>query len=553
MTQIALETPARVLRSGLTKNSLIGAALLSCAVWAGPLGATAQPLVQTATGRVSGVEADGIVSFKGIPFAAPPVGPLRWRRPQPAASWSGVMAATEIGAPCAQGPAPGPPMDISKASEDCLTLNVWAPPHKAGEKLPVLVEIPGGGFFSGSSAFPNLDGAAMARRGMVVVSFNYRLGVFGFLAHPALSKEDPSDTSGAYGLLDQIAALKWVQANIAHFGGDPKKVTINGNSAGGSSVLYLMASPLAKGLFRSAISESAAYIWQPQQHLRDEAYGRRSAEAEGLSLGADIEALRRLSTSELMARAKLRADLMFSDQGIDFWPVVDGRVLPDEPMKLFETGRVARVPLLIGTTADDGSVFTFGSPIKTVEAWRTFARRRYPADADTLLSLYPAATDAEVLAASKRYVTDWIFTASARSAARAMSLHHQPVWRYEFTRATWKVFGLPPFAGSFHSSEITYALDNFANSPMKTTRYDATDEALRVAMSGAWVQFIKTGDPNAPGLASWPKYGPKARQVMDFGDKVFARAESNSAKLDAYDAVLARLRADRRRALLDWQ
>ena len=155
--------------------------------------------------------------------------------------------------------------------------------------------------------------------------------------------------------------------------------------------------------------------------------------------------------------------------------------------------------------------------------------------------------------AAVRYVTDWLLVASARSAARAMSVHHQPVWRYEFTRATWKVFGLPPIAGSFHSSEMVYALDNFANSPMKTSRYDATDQALRVAMSGAWVRFIKTGDPNGPDLVAWPIYDPKARQVMEFGDKVFTRVEANAAKLDAYDAVLAKLKADKHRPLLDWQ
>jgi para-nitrobenzyl esterase len=347
------------------------------------------------------------------------VGSLRWRPPQPAAPWRGVLAATSLGPPCAQGPSPGPPIDISKASEDCLQLNVWSPPHKAGERFPVLVQIPGGGFFGGTSAFPQMDGTAIARRGVIVVSFNYRLGVFGFMAHPALSKEDPSGTSGAYGLLDQIAALKWVQANIANFGGDPKKVTITGDSAGGVSVLYMMASPLAKGLFRGVICESPGLVWYPQQHLRDQAYGRRSAEAQGLSLGADIEALRRLSAAELLARAQVRNDPMFSDRGGLYWPIVDGRVLPDEAMTLFDAGKVAQVPLLIGTTADDGSVFTLGMPITTVEGWRAFAQRRYPAVADTLLSLYPATKDAEVQPAAIRYLTDWAFAATVRSAARA--------------------------------------------------------------------------------------------------------------------------------------
>ncbi|HEY2357113.1 MAG TPA: carboxylesterase family protein [Phenylobacterium sp.] len=526
--------------------------VLAC-VAAAPPAQAGSPIVVTRSGDVSGLDVDGVATFKGIPFAAPPIGPLRWRPPQPAAGWTGVLKAEAFGSPCMQGPAPGPPTDLTHVSEDCLTVNVWSPPHKAGERLAVLVEIPGGGFFSGASAVPSNDGAGMARRGVVVVSFNYRLGVFGFMAHPALSKEDPSGTSGAYGLLDQIAALKWVRANIASFGGDPKKVTIMGCSAGGSSVLYLMASPLAKGLFRSGISESPGYVWHPQQHLREAAYGRQSAEAEGLSLGADIEVLRRLSAQEMLARAQVRTDPMFSDHGAGFWPIVDGHVLPDEPMTLFDAGKVAQVPLLVGTTADDGSVFSFGMPITTVEDWRTFAQRRYPAVSETLLSLYPATRDPEVQPAAIRYVTDWLLVASARSAARAMSVHHQPVWRYEFTRATWKVFGLPPIAGSFHSSEMAYALDNFANSGMKTSRFDATDQALRVAMSGAWVQFVKTGDPNGPGLAPWPKYDPKARQVIEFGDKVFAREEANTAKLDAYDAALDRLKADKHRPLLDWQ
>ena len=501
------------------------------------------PIVATRSGEVSGLDVDGVATFKGIPFAAPPVGPLRWRPPQPAARWKGVRKAEAFGSPCMQGPGPGPPIDLTHVSEDCLTLNVWSPPHKPGERLPVMVIIPGGGFVLGASSYPGWDAAAISRRGIVVASFDYRLGVFGFLAHPALSKEDPSGTSGAYGLLDQIAALKWVKANIAAFGGDPAKVTIMGSSAGGSSVLYLMASPLAKGLFRAGISESAANIWNPPlQHLREPAFGKISAEAEGLAVGADISALRALPATALLARAPAGFPIMADDRHIDFWPIVDGHVLPDDPARLFAAGKIARVPLLIGSNADEGTVFTLDYPIRTAAAWRDYVTRSYPVGADTILAQYPAATDDQVHGAATRWITDWTFAGNARAVARAMSARKQSAYLYEFTRVNPKIMPLPG-AGSFHSMETAYVFGNLRGLRGRPNPYDATDRALSEAMTAAWVRFVQTGDPNGAGLPAWPPYEPAGSLRMDFGDRPVVRGERNAAALDAFDKALARMNA----------
>jgi len=428
-------------------------------------------------------------------------------------------------------------------SEDCLTLNVWVPPHKQADRLPVMVHIHGGGFFAGASGQAEpVNQAALAAQGVIVCSMNYRLGIFGFLSHPDLSKESVSGASGNYGLMDQIAALQWIKANIAAFGGDPQRVTIFGSSAGGSSVLYLMTSPLAKGLFRRAIAESAANVFSPLQYRDRAAFGYESAEAQGRRIAPDIASLRARTSDELLAKTRSLM-VVFEPTSLEFWPTVDGHVIPGHPADLFEHGRVADVPLIIGNTTNEGTLFAFRHPVKTTTAWREFARRAYPVGGDDLLVQYPAASDAEVFTTLSRYITDWIFAGTTRGVARSMTRHGRRVWRYEFTRvnpAAWP-FPRPPL-GAFHSSELPYVFGELQWSGPRPNPYDPTDRALAKAMSAAWVRFASTGDPNGGELPSWPRHRATHDRRMAFGDTIAFAVDPNAAALDAYNRVFAKMR-----------
>ena len=308
--------------------------------------------VKTESGLVSGAGIE-VRAFKGIPYAAAPTGELRWRPPQPPPRWDGIRKAEEFGAPCQQ---PSLGMKLPRLSEDCLTLNIWTPAKKAAEKLPVIVSIHGGGFLAGWSGLPAYDGEPFARRGLVFVSMNYRLGALGFLAHPGLSRESPRNSSGNYGLQDQIAALRWIRRNIAAFGGDPARVTIFGESAGGTSVCLLLVSPLAKGLFQRAVTQSPASMYQPIAHRTETWYGKPPAERMGEQLAADIAAMRALGADEVIKKSPA-PDLTLPN-GSAFQPIVDGWVIPDDPAALFESGRAHRVALIAGTNSDEGVAFT---------------------------------------------------------------------------------------------------------------------------------------------------------------------------------------------------
>jgi para-nitrobenzyl esterase len=411
--------------------------------------------------------------------------------------------------------------------------------------MPVLFVIPGGGFFSGGGADPRTDGRELAKRGVVVVTFNYRLGIFGFFSHPLLSKESPSHTSGNYGLMDQIAALKWVRDNIAAFGGAASNVTIQGSSAGGSSVLYLMVSPPAQGLFSRGISTSAALVYSPIAHVRERRYGLESAEARGARLGDDIAGLRALSADDLLARSKTETDIMYAD-GDPYWPVVDGVVLPDEPSTLFDVGRFARTPLIIGTMNDEATLFASILPIKTSAAWREHVTKRSPGVESAVAATYAAPADSDVYPAAMRWVNDWWFHGTARSVARAVSARGVPVFLYGFSR-------VPPGqplragAGAFHSAETEYIFGN--PSPWgKGAPLEEVDRALARAMSGAWLQFARTGNPNATDLPSWPRYERSSDQHLDFGSEIRSGSGLHAQSLDVFDRTLAEMRAADRRA-----
>jgi para-nitrobenzyl esterase len=482
--------------------------------------------IQTESGRISGTGTE-VTAFKGIPYAAAPIGALRWKPPQAPPSWDGVRQSTEYGPVC-----PQPPvlerlygLKLTNVSEDCLTLNVWTAAGKASEKLPVMVWIHGGGFIAGTGTGRLTDGAALARRGVVVVTINYRLGPFGFLASAALSQESAHGVSGNYGLLDQIAALKWVRRNIASFGGDPANVTIFGESAGASSVCWLMVSPLTEGLFQRAISESGV-VYLPVPRLR-------AAEKMAERFGGDLAAMRARSTAEIMAAADFKSDLFFGS-GTSYGPVVDGWVIPDAPAKLFDSGKQHHLPFLAGTNADEGTIFTMNLPIKTVAQYRDYAHTRYAA-ADMFLKLYPAASDDEVRPAMSRALADSMFLTTARALAGAASKVNPQTYLYHFTRVS--ATGKARHLGSFHAAEIPYVFGNVTVSP---GAYEEKDKALSEMMSAAWTRFAATGDPNGAGLPKWPAY-KTTDPYMEFGDAVEVKSGLHASELDFFTSVFERL------------
>jgi para-nitrobenzyl esterase len=503
--------------------------LLPGLVLATPPRTSADP-VQTAAGRVAGtINADGDVRvFKGIPFAAPPVGALRWKAPQPVKPWTGVRNCTEFGpSPMQNDPAPFSMWTeeylIPKApiGEDCLYLNVWTGARSAAEKRPVLVWIYGGGFVSGGSAVPIYDGEAMAKKGIVFVSINYRVGVFGFFAHPELSRESGHGASGNYGLMDQVAALQWVRQNIAAFGGDPRNVTIAGQSAGAMSVNCLVASPLAKGLFTKAIAHSGASFGRNSLTLQEaEAEGERVAQSIGAASLAD---LRKIPAKELLEKAKHTRR-----------PIVDGYVLPESVPAIFAARRQNHVALLTGWNEDEG---LSNDPVKSADAFRQWAAEQYGAKAQTFLQLYPAATDAEAAVSQNKLSRDVVFGAQNYAWANAQSeAGRANVYVYRFTR---KVPATGEYVkyGAFHTGEVPYAYDNlkFVNRP-----WEAVDYALAETMSAYWANFAKSGTPDGSGLPQWPAYTVRDKQIMVLGEKPAAMPLPDAPALEFLRAHMKR-------------
>ncbi|GAB2607478.1 carboxylesterase/lipase family protein [Spirosoma areae] len=499
--------------------------------------------VKTAQGTLEGViETSGIRSFKAIPFAAPPVGELRWQAPRPAKAWTGVRKADKFGARAMQRAVFGD-MNFrsSGMSEDCLYLNIWTPAKSATDKLPVLVYFYGGGYIAGDGSEPRYDGGSMAQQGIVTLTVNYRLGPFGFLAHPELTKESAHKASGNYGLMDQSAALNWVQQNIAAFGGDPGKVTIAGESAGSSSVSGLMASPLAKNLIHGVIGESGSLLsLQPPVSLAQaEEMGLNFARMVGAS---SLAALRAMPAEQLLeATAK--------PESPRFRPIVDGYFLPKSAGEIFRAGEQAHVPLLAGWNSEEANARSIlGDEPPTPENYRRGVQKLFGERAEGILSLYPAANPDQVWQAATTLASD---RGTGYSTWKWIDAHSktggQPIYRYYYTRprppmrpemgnavagtaggvirgteaAALKV---PPARGAVHSAEIEYALGNLATN--QVFAWTSEDYKVSKLMQAYFANFIKRADPNGPNLPPWPALsGEKAVQVMHIDVASGAQAE----------------------------
>jgi para-nitrobenzyl esterase len=462
-------------------------------------------VVKVSGGEVAGATRGGVASYLGIPYAAPPVGSLRWRAPQPVQPWQGVRAARSYAPACAQTAQwiPDP------KSEDCLYLNIWAP--ERGRKLPVLVWIHGGGYYGGTGAQAGFDGANLARHGAVVVTLNYRLGVFGFFAHPELSAESPHGASGNQGILDQIAALRWVKDNIAAFGGDPQRVAVMGESAGGESVGLLVASPLAKGLFQRAIAQSGNDAL-PLSADEIPRFDRKAAEAKGLAfakaVGAqNLAALRGLGVAELHKAAWLPRT------------IVDGHLLREDLETIYRHGRQNDVPLLVGWTAEEGKDLApeiletneFTAPKHRDLVTKLLGH----APSDALLAAYPGASDAQARASIDRLTNDWWGWRMVHWAGLQAKYGRAKPYVYFFAHQPAEpVTPCGYGCGAGHGAEIRYVFDNLHQDARPWT---AADRKLATRLARTWVNFARTGSPAGAGLPAWPAYDGTSATVVKIG------------------------------------
>ena len=458
-------------------------------------------------GYIQGKTENSLFVYKGIPFAAPPVGNLRWKAPQPVVAWNGVKQTVKFAPSPMQGGNPA-----AGKSEDCLYLNIWTPAKKVSEKLPVLVWIYGGGFSFGSTADPVHNGTHLAQKGVVLVSIAYRVNQLGFLATPELSAENENHVSGNYGLLDQIAGLKWIKNNIAAFGGDPDKVTIFGESAGAISVSMLCASPLAKGLFRGAISQSGGSFGPTRPTTYPGENMKTLAEAE-----KDGEAyMHKVGAANLAALRAIPADSLPLGMGGSGWPVVDGYVIPDDQHVLYENGKYNDVAVLIGYNSDEGLSFPVA---RTSSQFISSVQKRYGNFADALLQAYPLLKDNDnVIPKTARDLSrDVAFGWHTWSWARLQSqTGKSKVFYYYFDQHPIYPAGSPQYgSGSYHGQDVAYVFMNLDKSNPKTTKSDLETSEI---MGTYWTNFAKYGDPNGKDMLKWPAFKTDHEAVMYLGN-----------------------------------
>lgn len=486
------------------------------------------PQVKTANGILQGVsEASGIHAFKGIPFAQPPVGNLRWREPQAPKNWNGVRKADHFGPQAMQRAIYNDMMFRSDGkSEDCLYLNVWTPAKDAKEKLPVLVYFYGGGFQAGDGSEYRYDGEALAKKGIITVTVNYRLGILGFMAHPELTKESPNHASGNYGLMDQHAALVWVQKNIAAFGGDPKKITIGGESAGSMSVSGQVASPLSKGLFIGAIGESGALLGNLSPITLDaaEQNGVKFAATAGAATLADLRNIPADKLLELSANGR-------------FGPDIDGYFLPEAPAAIFAAGKQMHVNLLAGWNSAEGSdAAVLGKAEPTIANFTEAVKRLYPGQAGELLKVYVPATNADVRRVAAELASDkFIAFATWKFTDMQSKTSGKPVYRYYYTRKRPTTIDgkVNTGIGAVHSAEIEYALGNLPTN--KVYAWTPDDYQVSETMQNYFANFIKTGNPNGAGLVGWPAIKPGLPNVLVIDLKCEAKVADTEARYAVVD------------------
>jgi para-nitrobenzyl esterase len=527
-------------------------AKIFCAATLAILGATTRPgaaspqdQVKTENGIVSGtLNADHTVRiFKGIPFAAPPVGELRWKPPQPPLGWKGIRQADKFGSPCPQTNVFG---DIyfreAQPSEDCLSLSIWIPAQPASAKLPVIVWFYGGGFVAGSNSEPRYDGENLARKGVIIVSPNYRLGVFGFLSHPELSNQSEHHASGNYGLLDQVAALHWVVSNIAAFSGDVHNITIAGESAGSLSVSALMASPLSKNLFQKAIGESGAFFpsrssgsLQLKPLAETAQFGLKFAESLGAS---SVAQMRSKPADELLQAAAQK------DRGFAFGPNIDGYFLSTDMRTIYEQGAQSHIPLLAGWNADEGKMSILLAPQKpTAKSFAEQAQARFGDQASEFLKLYPAATDEGALVSAEALAgDDFIAFSTWKWTDIQAKTGDAPVYQYRFEQIPavqpGKMIGSVPAsqAGARHAGEIQYVFETLKSE--EAVPWTADDFKVSDEMATYWTNFAKSGNPNGNGLPDWPPYNSQdGYQVMHLrGDGSHATKDTLRVRYEFLDA-----------------
>ena len=496
----------------------------------------AAPHVRMSQGDLDGEVSDmGPLAFKGIPFAVPPIGNLRWREPKPASGWTGVRDATKFGAPCMQPETQLFGISRAQMSEDCLYLNVWTPSLKPTQPAPVMVFIHGGSFITGSGSQAQYDGANLANRGVVVVTLNYRLGILGFLAHPDLSAESPRHTSGNYGLLDQMAALRWVRQNIASFGGDARNVTVFGESAGASSIGYLLVAPDAKDLFDKAILESPSMVFQPAPELSREYRGLASMESIGVAAAPHIANLRSLNSDEVMARgseaaqrifaggiarARLRPETPLNDPSFvpsPWAPFADGVMIPSQPAQLFTENRAMRIPVLVGTNTNEGNLFLRRYHPTDTNSFNAWVEQAFAPCGKRVLALYEPASPTspeQIHAAADHLLTDSIQLYNAFSIARAT---HGFLYRFTHINPIGEASGM----GAFHGSELVYVFGHThqADEHAPMLQFKAADHRLSDQMMTMWVHFARTGDPRLMMSSGWTRIGSNGEvPYMAFGD-----------------------------------